>query len=151
MRLNLVWNPPVASPFIPLFSFLLLLLPSSLFYIGHEGMGSTSFLSGNQFQVYLAKEFIHWRMLLSHGPFNRVQRVGFFNFGTDWVRVLEKTSGSGSGMDRVRVLAPCFLSIGYYRVFKILIGYFLVTSLIRYFLLVQLRPLVPSARLTAYV
>ena len=59
----------------------------------------------------------------------RVQRVGVFNFGTDRVRVLEKTSGSGSGMDRVRVLAPCFLSIGYYRVFKILIGYFLVTSL----------------------
>ena len=39
----------------------------------------------------------------------RVQRVGFFNFGTDRVRVLEKTSGSGSGMDRVRVLAPHFL------------------------------------------
>ena len=71
-------------------------------------------------------------------PGSRDQRVGVFNFGTDRVRVLEKTSGSGSGMDRVRVLAPHFLSIGYYRVLKILIGYFSVTSLIRYFLLVQL-------------
>ena len=35
---------------------------------------------------------------------DRVQRVGVFNFGTDRVRVLEKTSGSGSGTDRVRVL-----------------------------------------------
>ena len=70
------------------------------------------------------------------GPRIRVQRVGVFNFGTDRVRVLEKTSGSGSGMDRVRVLAPHFLSIGYYRVLKILIGYFSVTSRIRYFLLV---------------
>ena len=35
---------------------------------------------------------------------SRVQRVGVFNFGTDRVRVLEKTSGSGSGTDRVRVL-----------------------------------------------
>ena len=35
---------------------------------------------------------------------SRVQRVGVFNFGTDRVRVLETTSGSGSGMDRVRVL-----------------------------------------------
>ena len=69
----------------------------------------------------------------------RVQRVGVFNFGTDRVRVLEKTSGSGLGMDRVRVLAPLFISIGYYRVLKILIGYFLVTFLIRYFCLVQLR------------
>ena len=31
-----------------------------------------------------------------------------FNFGTDRVRVLEKTSGSGSGTDRVRVLALHF-------------------------------------------
>ena len=69
----------------------------------------------------------------------RVQRVGGFNFGTDRVRVLEKTSGSGLGMDRVRVLAPHFLSIGYYRVLKILIGYFSIKSMIRYFLLVQLR------------
>ena len=61
----------------------------------------------------------------------RVQRVGVFNFGTDRVRVLEKTSGSGSGMDRVRVLALNFLSIGYYRVLKILIGYFLDTFLIK--------------------
>ena len=66
----------------------------------------------------------------------RVQRVGVFNFGTDRVRVLEKTLGSA--MDRVRVLAPHFLSIGYYRVLKILIGYFSVTSLIRYFRLFQL-------------
>ena len=69
----------------------------------------------------------------------RVQRVGVFNFRTDRVRVLEKTLGSGSGMDRVRVLAPHFLAIGYYRVLKILIGYFSVTSLIRYFCLVQLK------------
>ena len=41
--------------------------------------------------------------------------------------------GSGSG------ISTAFLSFGYYRVSKILIGYFLVTSLIRYFLLVQLR------------
>ena len=33
----------------------------------------------------------------------RVQRVGVFNFGTDQVRVLEKTSGSGT--DWIRVLA----------------------------------------------
>ena len=65
------------------------------------------------------------------GGVSRDQRVGVFNFGTDRVRVLEKTSGSGSGMDRVRVLAPYFLSIGYYRVLKILIGYFLVTFLIK--------------------
>ena len=62
----------------------------------------------------------------------RVRRVGVFNFGTDRVRVLEKTSGSGSGTDRVRVLALHFLSIGYHRVLKILIGYFSVTSLIRF-------------------
>ena len=46
----------------------------------------------------------------------RVQRVGVFNFGTDRVRVLEKTLGSGSGTDRV--LALHFLSIGYHRVLK---------------------------------
>ena len=52
--------------------------------------------------------------------------------------------GSGSG------ISTAFLSIGYYWVLKILIGYFLVTFLIRYFCLVQLRsqlPLDPSARL----
>ena len=52
--------------------------------------------------------------------------------------------GSGSG------IGTAFLSIGYYRVLKILIGYFSVTSLIRYFLLVQLRssrPLDHSTRL----
>ena len=70
------------------------------------------------------------------GVVGRDQRVVVFNFGTDRVWVLEKTSGSGT--DRVRVLAPHFLSIGYYRVLKILIGYFSVTSLIRYFRLVQL-------------
>ena len=48
---------------------------------------------------------------------HRVRRVGVFNFGTDRVRVLEKTPGSGSGTDRVRVLALHFLSIGYHRVF----------------------------------
>ena len=49
---------------------------------------------------------------------SRVQRVGVFNFGTDRVRVLEKTSGSGSGTDRVRVLALHFYHsgiIGYQR------------------------------------
>ena len=45
-------------------------------------------------------------------------------------------SGSGTG--------TAFLSIGYYRVLKISIGYFSVTSLIRYFLLVQLRSQVPK-------
>ena len=43
---------------------------------------------------------------------SRVQRVGVFNFGTDRVRVLEKTSGSGSGTDRVRVLALHFFHSG---------------------------------------
>ena len=56
---------------------------------------------------------------------SRVQRVGVFNFGTDRVQVLEKTSGLGIG--------TAFLSIGYYRVLKILIGYFSITSLIRFF------------------
>jgi len=42
----------------------------------------------------------------------RVQRVDVFNFGTDRVRVLEKTSGSGSGTDRVRVLALHFYQSG---------------------------------------
>ena len=43
---------------------------------------------------------------------NRDQRVAVFNFGTDRVRVLEKTSGSGSGTDRVRVLALHFYRSG---------------------------------------
>ena len=43
---------------------------------------------------------------------NRDHRVGVFNFGTDRVRVLEKTSGSGSGTDRVRVLALHFYQSG---------------------------------------
>ena len=34
------------------------------------------------------------------------------SFGTDRVRVLEKTSGSGSGTDRVRVLALHFYQSG---------------------------------------
>ena len=42
----------------------------------------------------------------------RDQRVAVFNFGTDRVRVLEKTSGSGSGTDRVRVLALHFYQSG---------------------------------------
>ena len=46
-----------------------------------------------------------------HKPI-RAQRVGVFNFGTDRVRVLEKTSGSGSGTDRVRVLALHFYQSG---------------------------------------
>ena len=56
----------------------------------------------------------------------RAKRVGFFKFGSGRVRVLEKTSGSGRVRVRVRVLALYFLSIGYYRVMKILIGYFRV-------------------------
>ena len=43
---------------------------------------------------------------------HRDQRVAVFNFGTDRVRVLEKTSGSGSGTDRVRVLALHFYQSG---------------------------------------
>ena len=79
----------------------------------------------------------------------RDQRVGVFNFGTDRVRVLEKTSGSGSGMDWVRVFAPHFLSIGYYRVLKILIGYFpdKVLSFGSTKVLAALEPLDPSTRL----
>ena len=46
------------------------------------------------------------------GVVGRDQRVVVFNFGTDRVWVLEKTSGSGSGMDRVRVLAPHFSQSG---------------------------------------
>ena len=48
------------------------------------------------------------------GPPNQARdhRVGVFNFGTDRVRVLEKTSGSGSGTDRVRVLALHFYHSG---------------------------------------
>ena len=42
----------------------------------------------------------------------RAQRVGVFNFGTDRVRVLDKTSGSGSGTVRVRVLALHFYQLG---------------------------------------
>ena len=51
-------------------------------------------------------------------PGNRDQRVGVFNFGMDRVRVLEKTSGSGSGTDWVRVLALHFYQsgiIGYWK------------------------------------
>ena len=42
----------------------------------------------------------------------RDQRIAVFKFGTDRVRVLEKTSGSGSGTDRVRVLALHFYQSG---------------------------------------
>ena len=42
----------------------------------------------------------------------RAQRESVFNFGTDRVRVLEKTSGSGLGTDRVRVLALHFYQSG---------------------------------------
>ena len=45
-------------------------------------------------------------------PLSRVQRVGVFNFRTDRVRELEKTSGSGSGTDRVRVLVLHFYQSG---------------------------------------
>ena len=51
-----------------------------------------------------------------HQTWNQGQRVGVFNFGTDRVRVLEKNSGSGSGTDRVWVLALHFYQsdiIGY--------------------------------------
>ena len=47
------------------------------------------------------------QQLMSH-LISRDQRVAVFNFGTDRVRVLEKTSGSGSGTVRVRVLALHF-------------------------------------------
>ena len=56
----------------------------------------------------------------------RVRRVGFFNFGSGRVRVLEKIIGSGRV--RVRVLVTYIESIGYYRVSKILIGYFPILS-----------------------
>ena len=38
-----------------------------------------------------------WKQMQYPCPQIRFQRVGGFNFGTDQVRVLEKTSGSGSG------------------------------------------------------
>ena len=43
---------------------------------------------------------------------SRDHQVGVFNFRTDRVRVLKKTSGSGSGTDRVRVLALHFYHSG---------------------------------------
>ena len=49
--------------------------------------------------------------LIAYLP-TRDQRGAVFNFGTDRVRVLEKTSGSGSGTDRVRVLALHFYQSG---------------------------------------
>ena len=94
------------------------------------------FLHAATHYLVTSDELMHLIRYSRSAHLSRVQRVGVFNFGTDRVRVLEKTSGSGSGTDRVRVLAPHFLSIGYYRVLKILIGYFSVTSRIRYFLLV---------------
>ena len=55
-------------------------------------------------------------------------RVGFFNFGSDRVRVLEKIIGSGRVWVRVRVLVSYIESIGYYRVLKFLIGYYPILS-----------------------
>ena len=49
--------------------------------------------------------WVLWHKFFSLNTKTRDQRVAVFNFGTDRVRVLEKTSGSGSGTDRVRVLA----------------------------------------------
>ena len=66
----------------------------------------------------------------------RAQRVGVFKFETDRVRVLAKIFRDGSGMDRVRVFASYIQSIGYYRVLKILIGYFSVISLYDIYLMV---------------
>jgi len=60
--------------------------------------------------------------------FVRGWRVGFFNFGSDRVRVLEKIIGSGRVWVRVRVLVSYIESIGYYRVLKFLIGYFPILS-----------------------
>ena len=65
-----------------------------------------------------------------------LQRVGVFNFGTDRVRVLEKIFWDGSGMDWVRVFSSYTLSIGYYRVVQILIGYFSGISLPHIYLMV---------------
>ena len=55
-------------------------------------------------------------------------RVGFFNFGSGRVRVLEKIIGSGRVWVRVRVLVSYIESIGYYRVLKFLIGYYPILS-----------------------
>ena len=74
-------------------------------------------------------------------------------------RCFQLRDGSGSGIGKNFGfgyvsgwgIGTAFFSIGYYQVLKILIGYLSVTSLIRYFLLVQLRssqplrPLDPSA------
>ena len=56
------------------------------------------------------------------GVATRVQRVGEFNFGTDRVRVLEKTSGSGSGS--VWVLALHFYQSGIENLDRVFFGYF---------------------------
>lgn len=53
-----------------------------------------------------------WIPIVDEEVTTRDQRVAVFNFGTDRVRVLEKTSGSGSGTDRVRVLALHFYQSG---------------------------------------
>ena len=59
---------------------------------------------------YLRNSF-QWLRNSSLVP-SRVHRVGVFNFGTDRARVLEKTSGFGSGTDRVWVLALHFYQSG---------------------------------------
>ena len=86
---------------------------------------------------YEASRWPHWNRLnsFSSALLCRDQRLAVFNFGTDRVRVLEKTSGSGSGTDRVRVLALHFYQSGIIGYWKSWSG----ISLIRYFLLVQLR------------
>ena len=58
----------------------------------------------------------------------RARRVGFFNFRSGRVRVLEKIIGSGRVWVWVRVLVSYIESIGYYRVLKFLIGYFPILS-----------------------
>ena len=79
----------------------------------------------------------------------RDQRVGVLNFGMDRVRVLEKNFGFGIGYGSGSGIGTAFLSIGYYRVLKILIGYFpdKVLSFGSTKVLAALEPLDPSTRL----
>ena len=60
---------------------------------------------------------LDWSQTISAKPYSKAAIAGrvwvaVFNFGTDRVRVLEKTSGSGLGTDRVRVLALHFYQSG---------------------------------------
>ena len=72
------------------------------------------------------KDMSVWNVVLCLFIVARGWRVGFFNFGSGRVRVLEKIIGSGRV--RVRVLVTYIESIGYHRVSKILIGYFPILS-----------------------